>query len=209
METLQEKQVLVSGASMAGLSAAYWMNKIGYKVTVVEMTNQIRTGGSAVDIKGPASDAAKRMGIFEQMQADRLYLEMIAFKNADDVTESSVSLTKNGGVALPPDDDLEIERDKFVAILFDRLKNKVEFIFNNRITALNETKDHMEVTFKDGSSGTYDLVLGCDGLHSGVRKIWFGHESEYTHFLDAYFSATIVNKLLVKQKYPSEQLQVS
>lgn len=200
MKTLQEKQVLVSGASMAGLSAAYWMNKIGYKVTVVEMTNQTRTGGSAVDIKGPASDAAKRMGIFEQMQTDRLYLEMISFKNADDITESSVSLTKNGGVALPPDDDLEIERDKFVAILSDRLKNKVEFIFNNRIIALNETKDHMEVMFKDGSSGTYDLVLGCDGLHSGVRKIWFGHESEYTHFLDAYFSATIVNKLLVKQK---------
>ena len=51
-----------------------------------------------------------------------------------------------------------------------------------------------------GSQQAFDLVVGCDGLHSVVRKIWFGHEAEYTHFLEAYFSITIVNKLLIKQK---------
>lgn len=200
METLKEKKVLVSGASMAGLSTAYWMNKLGYKVTVVEIANQPRTAGAAVDIKGPAVDAAKRMSIFEQMLSNRLHLELIEFKNADDITEGSVSLMKDGGVELPPDDDIEIERDKFVNILLDRLKNEVEFIFNNSIEALNETKDNIEVTFKDGSYRTYELVLGCDGVHSGTRKIWFGNETEYSHFLNAYFSNTIVNKLLVKQK---------
>jgi 2-polyprenyl-6-methoxyphenol hydroxylase-like FAD-dependent oxidoreductase len=200
MEKLKEKKVLVSGASMAGLSTAYWMNKLGYKVTVVEIANQPRVAGAAVDIKGPAADAAKRMGIFEQMQSDRLHLEMIEFKNADDITESSVSLTKKAGVALPPDDDIEIERDKFVNILLERLKNEVEFIFDNSISALNERKDNIEVSFKDGSLGTYELVLGCDGVHSGVRKIWFGNETKYAHSLKAYFSNTIVNKLLIKQK---------
>jgi 2-polyprenyl-6-methoxyphenol hydroxylase-like FAD-dependent oxidoreductase len=176
------------------------MNKLGYKVTVVEMANQPRTAGAAVDIKGPASDAAKRMGIFEQIKSSRLHLEMIEFKNADDSTESSVSLVKGGGAELPPDDDIEIERDKFVNILLDKLKNKVEFIFNNSIAILNETKNSNEVTFKDGSHGTYELVFGCDGVHSGVRKIWFGNETEYAHSLNAYFSNTIVNKLLIKQK---------
>ncbi|WP_183575033.1 FAD-dependent monooxygenase [Mucilaginibacter sp. X5P1] len=198
MESLKEKKVLVSGASIAGLSTAYWMDKLGYKVTVVEIANEPRTAGGAIDIEGIASDAAKRMGIFKQLESNRLNLEMIEFKNADDITEGSI-LLKNEGAELP-DDHIEIERDKFVHILFDKLKNDVEFIFGGSITALNETKDNILVTFKDGKQSEFDLLFGCDGIHSAVRRIRFGHETEYTHFLKAYFSITIVSKLLVKQK---------
>lgn len=200
MEPLNEKKVLVSGASMAGLSTAWWMNRLGYKVTVVELADQPRTAGAAVDIKGPAADAARRMGIYEEIQSNRLHLEKIEFKNADDITESSVLLTPNSGIELPPDNDIEIERDKFVNILYNKLKNEVEFIFNNTITDLNETKDNIEVSFKDGTHNTYELVLGCDGIHSGVRKLWFGNENEYAHFLNAYFATTIVNRSMIKQK---------
>lgn len=198
MESSKEKKVLISGASMAGLSTAYWMNRLGYKVTVVELANEPRTAGAAVDIKGAASDAAKRMGIFEQLNANRLTVERIEFKNADDGTEGSIVL-RNEGEELP-DDNLEIERDKFVRILLDELKDDVEFVFNNSITALSETKDAINVTFKMGSQRAFDLVFGCDGIHSAVRKIWFGHEAEYSHFLEAYFSIIIVNKLLIEQK---------
>ncbi len=197
METLKEKKVLVSGASIAGLSTAYWMNKLGYKVTVVEIANELRTAGTPVDMRGTTVNIAKRMGIFEQLKSNRLNLEMIEFKNAEDITEGSI-LLKNEGVELP-DDDIEIERDKFLHILFDCLKNDVEFIFNNGITALNETKDDIKITFKNGPQRAFDLVFGCDGIHSGVRKKWFGDETEYTHFLKAYFSITIINKLLIKQ----------
>ncbi len=198
MELFKDKKVLVSGASMAGLSTAWWMNKSGYKVTVVEMAKEPRISGAAVDLRGNSIDIIKRMGIFEQLKLNRLHVEMIEFKNAGDVTEGSI-LLKSEDMELP-DDDIEIERDKFVRILFNELKNDVEFIFNNNITALHETKDDIQVTFKNGSQQTFDLVFGCDGLHSGVRNIWFGHEREYTHFLEAYFSITIVNKLLIKQK---------
>lgn len=192
------KKVLVSGASMAGLSTAWWMNKLGYKVTVVEIANQPRIAGGAVDIKGLAVDAARRMGIYDQLKSNRLNVELIEFKNAEDRTEGSISLTSDD--AELPDDDIEIERDKFVRILLDDLENDVEFIFNNSITALNETDKDIQVTFGNGTQQPYDLVFGCDGIHSGVRKIWFGDETEYTHYLGAYFSITIVNKSLIKQK---------
>jgi 2-polyprenyl-6-methoxyphenol hydroxylase-like FAD-dependent oxidoreductase len=58
----------------------------------------------------------------------------------------------------------------------------------------------MEVHFRKSPQRVFDQVIGCDGIHSGVRKIWFGQEEEYSHFLGAYSSITIVNKLLVKQK---------
>ncbi|WP_441572635.1 FAD-dependent monooxygenase [Chitinophaga sp. RAB17] len=197
MDLLKGKKVLVSGASMAGLSTAYWMKKLGYKVTVVEMATEPRTAGGAVDIKGAAVGVVKRMGIYEQLKSNALNLEMIVFKNAADVTENSISLTDRSEEHVS--DEIEIERDKFVRILLNVLEGEVEFIFNNNIIGLNETKDNIQVAFKSGPDRAFDLVFGCDGIHSGVRKIWFGHESEYSHFLGAYSSIIILNKLLVKQ----------
>jgi 2-polyprenyl-6-methoxyphenol hydroxylase-like FAD-dependent oxidoreductase len=195
MESL-EKTVLISGASIAGLSAAYWMNKLGYQVTVVEIAKKLRVGGTAVDIKGKAVDVARSMGIFEELKSNALSLESIAFKNADDETVNAISLKNQGE---HQSEEIEIERIELLRILFDAIKNDVEFLFGNSITAMNETKDDITVTFKSGLDRTFDLVLACDGSHSGVRKLWFGEEKEYNHFLKAYFSVSIVNKLLIEQ----------
>jgi 2-polyprenyl-6-methoxyphenol hydroxylase-like FAD-dependent oxidoreductase len=196
MEPLQEKKVLVSGASFAGLSTAYWMNKLGYKVTVVEIANELRKGGTPVDIRENTVDIVKNMEIFEQIESNRLNMEVMEFKNSDDVTEGSIPMKKEGEDAV--DDECEIERDILLNILFNTIKHEVEFIFNNSITAISETKDGIQVAFKNGPERSFDLLFGCDGLHSTVRKIWFGEEDEYSHFLNQYFSISIVNKLLIK-----------
>jgi 2-polyprenyl-6-methoxyphenol hydroxylase-like FAD-dependent oxidoreductase len=86
-------------------------------------------------------------------------------------------------------------------MLFNNIKDDVEFIFNNSITALNETKEAIEVTFRDGAQQHYDLIFGCDGIHSIVRKIWFGQEAEYAHYLGQYFSIAITNKLLIEESF--------
>jgi 2-polyprenyl-6-methoxyphenol hydroxylase-like FAD-dependent oxidoreductase len=191
-----EMNVLISGASFAGLSTAYWMKKFVHRVTVVEIAHGLRMGGTPVDVRGNTVDIVKRMGIFDQIKSNTLKSELWEFKNADDVTERSVFLQKD--VERLHDDGYEIERDTLLNILFDTVKDGVEFMFDNSIAALDETKDGIKATFKDGSQRGFDLVFGCDGIHSAVRKIWFGDEARYTHFLEQYFSITIVRKLLIK-----------
>ena len=198
MESAKGKKALVSGASIAGLATAYWLNKLGYHVTVVELAAAPRTGGAAINIQGDALASAKRMGIFEQLKAHRLNLERLEFKNADDVTESAVDM-QHGSPHLDGEDitEIEIERVELMAILVGALQNEVEFLFSNRITALSETADAVQATFQNGAPRPFVLVFGCDGMHSGVRKLWFGHEAEYAHFLEHYFSLTIVDHLLI------------
>ena len=198
MKSANAKKVLVSGASIAGLSTAYWLNKLGYHVTVVELASEPRTGGAAINVQGEALASARRMGIFAQLKAHRLQLERLDFKNADDVTEGSMPM-QNPEASLSDDaiEEVEIERAELVAILSNAVKNEVEFLFNNRIIALSETADAIQVAFKEGSPRAFDLVFGCDGLHSGVRQLWFGHEAEYTHFMEHYSSLTIVNHSLI------------
>jgi len=193
----RNKKVLVSGASFAGLTIAYWMNKMGYKVTIVEIGGYLKTGGTPVDIKDSTVDIVKRMGLFEQIKANSLKLKKWEFKNADDITEKAILLDQQDKES--PDSEFEIERDVLLHMLFDTIKNDVKFIFGNSITALQETEDHITVSFKDGLQDTYELVFGCDGIHSAVRRIWFGNESEYTHFLGQYFSIAITNKLLIEE----------
>gem|GEM_PF-3822145 len=139
-------------------------------------------------------------GISRSILQVNLQLE---FRNADDGEENLPQLPAEAA-SLPEADaeeaaieEIEIERDRLVTILLGALQNKVDFLFNNRITALSETADAVRVTFKEGPPRTFDLVFGCDGLHSGVRQLWFGPESEYACFLERYASLTIVNHLLL------------
>ncbi len=211
-----KRRVLISGASIAGLSMAYWMNRLGYEVTVVENAGEPRIGGAAVNIGGKALDIVRRMGIYDAMKADALNLQRWEFKNAADETITSAVFEAKTAESDPdderdpdddsdPDDDtnpstgrdLEIERDKIIAILLKAIPDGVGFLFNDSVTAMDESPHDIAVTFRTGSRRAFHLVIGCDGLHSGVRKTWFGNESAHTYFLQHYFSLTIVNKLLI------------
>nr|WP_293844041.1 FAD-dependent monooxygenase [uncultured Arsenicibacter sp.] len=192
MDSIQGKEVLISGASIAGLSAAWWMNQLGYRVTVVEMATQPRINGAAVDFKGDTIEVVKRMGLYEQLKKHCLHVDLVEFKNAGDQTEGAIPQEVGAS------NDLEIERDVFIDCLFRQLSSEVTFLFNDRISALQETREGIVVDFKQGGRRSFHLVLGCDGVHSGVRKIWFGEEAKYAHFMHAYGSLTILNKSLIK-----------
>jgi 2-polyprenyl-6-methoxyphenol hydroxylase-like FAD-dependent oxidoreductase len=194
--TAPNKNALVSGASFAGLATAYWMNKLGYKVTVVEVAKDLKKGGTPVNIGDDVADIVKRMGLFEQIQAARLKMEGAERKNADDVTDGPLQLPP--GTA-PSEIDWEIERDTLLDLMFGVVKDDVEFVFKNSIEALDGTENDVRVSFEDGSQRSFALVFGCDGIHSRVRKLRFGDEAQYTHFLGQYFSITIVDELLIKE----------
>jgi 2-polyprenyl-6-methoxyphenol hydroxylase-like FAD-dependent oxidoreductase len=194
--TAANKNVLISGASFAGLATAYWMNKLGYDVTVVEVAQDLKKGGTPVNIGDDAAGILKRMGLFEQIQANRLQMESAELKNADDVTEGPLQFPP--GTAAP-EIDWEIERDTLLDLMFDAVKDDVTFVFKNSIETLDETENDVRVSFKDGSQRSFSLIFGCDGVHSRVRKLRFGDENEYMHFLGQYFSITIVSALLVKE----------
>lgn len=192
---MDTKRVLISGASFAGLSTAYWMKRQGFTVTVVEINDGLKRGGTPVNIQGKTVDVVKRMGILDGIVSNQITMEVIEFKNADDVTEKAdfVQRDKNG----QDDEEYEVERDVLLDLLFDLVKGDVEFVFNDQVAALVDEPDRVTVDFRRGERRTFDLVFGCDGIHSSVRKYQFGDEAEFSRFLETYFSITIVNRLLI------------
>lgn len=187
---------LVSGASFAGLSTAFWLHQLGYQVTIVEVARSLRKGGTPVDITDDTIDIAERMGILDDIRSRSLPPRPTQFKAPDGSTLAIQAPDADG------DDGgarrFEIERDDLLDILFNKIDGKMEIIFGDSITSLDDDGAAVHVTFEKQPARAFSLVFGCDGNHSAVRRMHFGPEAHYSHFLGLYFSISTINKLVVE-----------
>ncbi|MFB8392599.1 FAD-dependent monooxygenase [Streptomyces yangpuensis] len=174
------RTVLISGASIAGPSLAYWLSRYGYAVTVVEKAPELREGGFAVDFRGDAHRTVlERMGMWEEIHRRQTHMGVQSFVDEAGAEQVSVPAEFMSG-------DVEIFRGELSKILYERTRNSVEYIFGDSITSLEETADEVRVTFERTAPRSYDLVVGADGLHSHVRRLAFGDESLFLRHLGHY-----------------------
>jgi 2-polyprenyl-6-methoxyphenol hydroxylase-like FAD-dependent oxidoreductase len=197
--TNQPAQVLISGASFAGLTTAIWMRRLGYQVTVVENATGLRKGGTPVDLRNDAMAIFDRMGIASAVRAKALPPRTTEFAGIDGTPIAKMEPEPTAGTIVIDEyeihrhDDIEIHRDDLLAILFAETEGAVEVIFGDSITRLTATAEGVRAAFRNGPDREFTMVLGCDGNHSNVRRLWFGPETDHSHFLRHYTSVTVVD----------------
>ncbi|MCU7724676.1 FAD-dependent monooxygenase [Actinoplanes sp. KI2] len=171
--------VLISGASIAGPALAYWLGRFGHQATIVEVAPALRTGGNAVDFRGPLHmGLLDRMGVLPALREVQTGGTAMRFVDADGKRLMEWPAGLAGG-------DLEVRRGDLARILCDAAPT-TEYLFGDRITAMAETADGVSVTFASGSRRRFDLVVGADGVHSGVRRLAFGPEEQFVKHLGYY-----------------------
>jgi 2-polyprenyl-6-methoxyphenol hydroxylase-like FAD-dependent oxidoreductase len=179
---MQNTNVLISGASIAGPALAYWLGRYGFKPTVVEVAPALRGGGYAVDFRGPAHlTVLERMGVLEELR--RLQTGGSPLRFVDETGRELLYLPASfaGG-------DVEILRSDLSRVLYQRSSDTTEYLFGDSIAAMTQTADGVQVSFEGGAERTFDLVIGADGLHSNVRRLTFGPESQSVSFLGYYLA---------------------
>ncbi|MEV0064869.1 FAD-dependent monooxygenase [Amycolatopsis sp. NPDC050768] len=178
--------VLISGASIAGPALAYWLREYGFDVTVVEKAEALRGGGYPIDIRGTALGVVERMGLMPRLREAHVDSRRLTFLNEDGSTVASLSPDAiAGGVE---GRDLEVRRGDLAEALYSTIRDDVEFLFNDSLAALDDRGDAVDVTFRSGRRRTFDLVIGADGLHSGVRALAFGPEEQFHRYLGYCFA---------------------
>ncbi|BAQ44690.1 2-polyprenyl-6-methoxyphenol hydroxylase and related FAD-dependent oxidoreductases [Methylobacterium aquaticum] len=184
----EPRSVLVSGASFAGLATAFWLNRLGYRVTVVEVAPSLRRGGTPVDIQGETIAILTSMDLMEAVRERTLPPRSFAFKDAKNTTL--------GEMAHHPDDEAgpryEIHRDDLLEVLSGAIGGDVELLFNCSIVAIEERPEGVSATFSDGSRHEFALIFGCDGNRSNTRRLVFGDGEQFTHFMGGYFYLKVV-----------------
>jgi 2-polyprenyl-6-methoxyphenol hydroxylase-like FAD-dependent oxidoreductase len=179
-------RVLISGASMAGLSAAYWFARLGHRVTVVERADGLRPGGAPIDVRGRALGTAERMGILARIDDERVtILDPMPILDGGGSQVATLDLR---WFANETDKDIEITRDRLNRILLSAIPDGVEFRFKTSIVSIDDGPRGAAVEFTDGLKDHYHLVVGADGLHSNVRKLAFGPEKDFVRHFGYYVS---------------------
>jgi 2-polyprenyl-6-methoxyphenol hydroxylase-like FAD-dependent oxidoreductase len=180
-------KVLISGASIAGPVLAYWLNRYGFEVTVVERAPQLRkTGGHAVDLFRPAMDISERMGVLPRVTAMSTETTVLTAFREGVARPARVDLTKI--FRATSDRHVEIMRDDLSEIYFDATTDDVEYVFGDSITKIEDDV----VSFEQSPPRRFDVVVGADGLHSNVRRLVFGDCEKY--FVGAHLAVLTAPK---------------
>ncbi|MET9557795.1 FAD-dependent monooxygenase [Streptomyces sp. NPDC006645] len=180
------RRVLISGASIAGPALAYWLDRYGFEVTVVEKAAAVRGGGYAIDIRGTARDVVDRMGLLPRLREAHVNTRRITFLDAAAETVGALEPEQiTGGEAGL---DLEVRRGDLADALYTPLRDRVEFLFNDSIATLDDDGHAVHVVFDSGTRRTFDLVVGADGLHSNTRRLVFGPEEPFHRYLGYVFA---------------------
>jgi len=185
-------RVLISGAGIAGLTVAYWLQRYGFAPTIVERAPSLLTGGYKIDVRGTALHVLRRMGIHDAVVAASTDMQGALLVDKDGKVINEMSGDAFGHRV---GEDLEIVRGTLCQILMDHISD-AEFIFGDSIQAISQASDGVQVEFKKNRPREFDLVIGADGLHSNVRGIVFGDESRFVRDLGLYLCVYTVPNYL-------------
>lgn len=172
------QSILITGGGIAGPVLAYWLNRAGYKCTIVERASIPRKTGQQVDIRGASREIVRRMGLEEAINARTVKEEGFAIVDSSGkhllefpVTEGAASFTS----------EIEILRGELASVFFDATKDDVEYIWGDYVTGLTEQDDGVVVQFSKVAERKFDLVVVADGMNSKTRKLVFDDEDALYH----------------------------
>jgi len=173
--------ILISGGGIAGPALAYWLAQEGHSVTIVERARALRSGGQAVDFRGPSIEVLDKMGVLQAVRAQATHMGSLVMVDAGG----------NEIARLPPEvisGELEILWGDLARILHDAVRDHATFRFGDWITDVREDGAEVAVSFAGSAPESFDLVIGADGVHSGLRALTFGPETEFVTQLGQYFT---------------------
>jgi 2-polyprenyl-6-methoxyphenol hydroxylase-like FAD-dependent oxidoreductase len=166
---------LISGASIAGLSSAFWLQRAGWDVTVLERAESFRDGGQNIDVRGVAREVLDRMGLTEQVRAQNTTEEGTVFVDADDQPAGG-EFPEDGSDG--PTAELEILRGDLARIILDHLPARPEMIFGDQVAAVRERADGVDIELASGRRLSADLLVVAEGVRSATRDLLFGDAVE-------------------------------
>lgn len=175
-------RVLISGGGIGGLTLAYWLRRSGMEPVVIERADRLRTGGYAIDFAGSGFDVAERMGILPELERNQVPVDHLVYVNRSGKQIAALSLDRMRQLVVGGR-YLALMHQTLERVLYDAIRDGVEIRFGTSVASLEQQQHCVDITFSGGSRESFDLVVGADGIHSNIRKLAVGDESQFRRFM--------------------------
>ncbi len=170
-------KAIISGAGIAGLASALSLHKAGWAVSIIERASHWRSGGYMLDFFGPGFDAAERLGILKALKRRSHDVDTVDWVGETGHVDARLSYklmqSVVGGKLFP------LLRGDIERVLAEALPADVKVRFGTTIEEIDQQARGVGVRLSDGQSIEADLLVGADGIHSNVRRLVFGTESQF------------------------------
>lgn len=166
-------KVLVVGGGIGGLTAAVAMRKKGIAVDLVEVNPDHSVYGVGIIQPNNTLRALDRIGLADVCVARGGAFPGWRIFDADGAHLMDAPNSSDASPRHPPING--ITRPILQRVLLDAARSSGASISTGVTVAdMVDRGDAVSVKLTDGRSGTYDFVVGCDGLYSDMRRRLFG-----------------------------------
>lgn len=174
-------RVLISGGGIAGLTLAYWLHQYAIPVVVIEQAKALRRDGYAIDFLGTGYEVAERMSLIDRLAAQQVPFEGLVYVNKEGkpIAKLDIALIRT----ITDGKYMGLMHFTLEEVLYEALEGTVEVRFGRWINAIEPGPDAVVVTFNDGTTESFDLLIGADGVHSSTRSLIFGPEDQFSRYL--------------------------
>ncbi|OGM42002.1 salicylate hydroxylase [Aspergillus bombycis] len=171
----EHRKAIIIGGGPAGLSTALRLHQTtNIKCSIYELRPEPTTLGGAIGIMPNGLRLFSRLGVYDALHARGSSRSNLIIHSAqggivgkqEDMVSYARAQTGFGY--------LRIKRTDLVDVLLDAVyQAQIPIYFNKRLTAIDDNGDSgVTVTFSDGSTDKADILVGCDGIHSCVRRLY-------------------------------------
>lgn len=191
-------RTLIVGAGIAGPTLAYWLLRAGHEPTLLERSPARRPGGYLIDFWGAGFDVAQRMGIVPDLLEKGYRLREL--REIDAVGHVISSVDPRRMIDTLGGRYVTIARADLASSIHSALDGRVETIYGDTVQSIADDGGRVHVEFAGGATREFDLVIGADGLHSGVRRLVFGPEADYARDLGIAVAAFDIDGYLPRDE---------
>ncbi|MCH4023567.1 MAG: FAD-dependent monooxygenase [Acetobacter sp.] len=181
------QRALIVGLGIGGMSAAIALKRQGWTPVIIERAPERRKGGYFIGLRDEGKNAAAALGVLDVME--KRTPEHIQFWDVrkDGTRRRIADLTQETNAPIA------VLRGDIEEALWHGIEGQIEVRFSTVPSAIVNGDTQAQVTFRteDGeeTTGTYDLVIGADGVRSTVRKLIFGRDESFFHSIGTMLCA--------------------